>query len=217
MLSVVSIAPGLSFEDIREGRIPLEGIYQKLVETWLLTTADHLLASYPPDSSYRGMAAFSLLLQFFEPHGEMLFGRKAGPRESRVFFAKGYKAFADSLNVEATPPATDVYRWGRCGLFHQARLSPRLLIDGFGMDNAPFYKNPVFTDGWLINPKALCSTMRRYLISFVDDIQANPSSDVASCFRKRMGEAISEPLQYFENHLDRWANRGDASQVSRAK
>lgn len=205
MLFAVQIAPGLSFADIANERVALPDVYQRLVETWILDTADTLLAGYPPDKKFSGMAALSLLLQFFEPHAEMLKGCPSR-KQSREFFCYAFQHFLNEQKTEGQPSKTkplpeNIYRWARCGLFHNARLSPNLLVDGLGLRHLPFYENPGIQDGWLVNPAAFSQAIRKYLANYTNKIKNNPESDEAKLFIQRMTAVLKEPLDHFRNNM----------------
>jgi hypothetical protein len=203
-LSHVRLTPSITFADVsvHHDLKSKVNMYVDIVKTWLVAPACILLEEYPPDWNFRGMAALSICLQFFEQHGEFLSGQSSNGR-SKVLFCKAYERFViymDSTNT-SYPEADDIYKWARCGLFHSARLSHRLLIDASGMSSTPFSMNPLIQDGWLVNPLALANCISSYVEKYADELTADSTSELSQNFEATFSRLISEPLRYFESAL----------------
>ena len=87
-------------------------MYVDIVNTWLVEPARLVLEEYPPDQNFRGMAALSICLQFFEQHGEFLSGQPSNG-QSKALFCKAYERFTTYMNSTNTlyPNADDIYKW----------------------------------------------------------------------------------------------------------
>lgn len=203
-LSLVRITPSITFADVsgNHDQTSKARMYVDIVNTWLVEPARILLEEYPPDQNFRGMAALSICLQFFEQHGEFLSGQSSH-RQSKVLFCKAYERFVTYMNSTNTsyPNADDIYKWARCGLFHSARLSHRLLIDALGMSSTPFSMNPLIQDGWLVNPLALANCISSYVEIYAGELTEDSTSELSQNFEVTFSRLISEPLEYFEKVL----------------
>jgi hypothetical protein len=201
-LSLVRITPKFSFSDILDKQGLEPKVYQSIVETWMVKPVEALLVNYPPDSDFRGMAALSIALQFFEQHGEFLTGESSSNGKSKKFFCMAFDDVVNSLGVTEYPPSDKVYKWARCGLFHSARLSHELLIDAVGLSSSAFSRNPMIYDGWLVNPLMLVVGIRTCVSQYCNELEKEPNNKLAQNFNARFSAVMTEPLKYFAERLD---------------
>ncbi len=193
---LVLITPMLSFGALyREEVTPAEA-YKIQVTDWILRPVKALEKSRHRTSN--GMAAFAVLLMFFEPHGQYLLGVDSHGKSRRCFRA-GFERFMASLSREAkgdAPKADEVYRWARCGLFHSTRLDLRLLVDTVGCGKGIFTEQPS-VDACLVNPWRMRRHLAIYLEQYCTEIEQDKNSKLHTHFSSTFGRLIGEAMQHF--------------------
>ncbi len=144
-------------------------MYKQLINAWFLEPSMRLSLSGIKNDK---MAAFVLLLTFFEPHGDCL--NSIGDNGEK--FKRGLDSFLEYLSNQNLGIADDLknklkeelWKNARCGVFHA--LTPRgVTIDLFNICNNIF---TVHNNKFIINTYKLGSMLINYLDYFFLNINA---------------------------------------------
>jgi hypothetical protein len=194
----IHITREITFESYRNQEVTPIEIYRSQITEWIFEPVAKLESDFEQRDIY-GMAAFMVLLSFFEPHGKYLNGDKQQSQNSQKNFVDGYKAFREFLSdheKQTAPNACDMYRWARCGLYHSATLNTKLLIDTTESGNRIFtdYRSKVT----LVNTWRLKDSLQKYLNYYCDDISKNDNSQKAQNFKKTFNSFIHEATSFFQ-------------------
>ncbi len=96
---LVYITENITFQDIKENKITKSEVYKRQINNWYLKPA-RLLAEHSKIANHYEMeiALLTLLITFFESHGQYLLGISSN-RDSKRVFKFGFAAFLDYLVV----------------------------------------------------------------------------------------------------------------------
>lgn len=166
----IRIIRQITYGDVKSGRVTPEQVMGAQVREWIFRPARTLadLRSLNPRDTDHGIALLSLLLLFFEPHGQYVTGQDSSGH-SREVFGEGFLRFRQWLekrpaapqNLDQLHPDT-VYKFARCGLLHSAQVKGEFLVDAVDFCSFPIERNRWFGTGWLINPWLLLPEMEKY-------------------------------------------------------
>lgn len=195
---LIYLAPGISFGDILNNATPPIEWYRQHVRCTVLEPVTVLESD---KDRWHGVAALSLLLTFFEPHGKYLLGTNEG--SSKTHFTNGCEEFFGShamSDVADRPAADKLYRWARCGLFHSAILDAELLIDATGQLRSCFGRHEFAPGILLLNPWDFARRLNKYLQTYCDGIATNSAGDAAIAFNTAFKKLVLTPLN--KRHRD---------------
>jgi hypothetical protein len=180
---LIYITSDVTFADLRDEKYSKPEILQRELDEWLFRPLQLLGEASAGDFRGMGVGMAMLLLEltFFEHHGQYITGKDSDLNaardvriSSRDAFTSGFDAFRNYLvsaghgnNDLATLDARNLYKFGRCGLFHSFNLRWEFLIDA-RQQSASFERN-VHQDvgGWLINPWQLRIDLTYYTTEYV--------------------------------------------------
>jgi len=124
------------------------------------------------------MSAFSVLIMFFETHGQYLEGESSRGKSKKNFiksfeefitFLRKQKLFKEEIEDDFFE---NFYKFARCGLFHSISMSNYFLIDCIDFSRLPISKNPIHK-GFLINVDLFKDAIWEYVKSYIERLKRN--------------------------------------------
>jgi|GEM_PF-4575712 len=194
---VYIIPDTISFGALKRCEVTPTHIYRAQTRAWILQPVT-ALEQQKPSAPANGMAAFAILLMFFEAHGQYVLGNDI-ERQSKKCFCTGFKRFAESVvdgSLGAVPDEADLYRWARCGLFHSAKLANELLIDTINCGSGIFTRKETVA-ATLVNPWRMKKHLESYIEKYCEEIEVKPQSDLAANFGKTFDRLVRKPMEHF--------------------
>jgi hypothetical protein len=198
--------PRLSFDDLKKGEASYPQAYKIQIQAWLLKPVDDLSRDKETKAD-NGMAAFAVLLMFFEPHGEYLTGNDRDYKSNRSRFCKAFDTFLRSLTPEergAAPESKSIWTWARCGLFHSTKLDNNLLVDTINCGTGIFTtkqlqlnKRRESKQVCLVNPWRMRKYLERYVDEYCRIIEEELDEKLTKSFHITFQRLLGEPMKYF--------------------
>lgn len=186
MDSLIRITDGITFQDLKEGKISKIEIYERQINNWFIKSAEILYESSKIPNNYElEISLLTLLITFFESHGQYLLGDSSSRQGSRKVFEHGFKVFLEYLvkirnHSEQIYDKVDInkfYTLVRCGLLHNSYINTgeiSFLIDRYKMDKTHvLYPNRVIIGNWLINTENLLKEIKGYLKYYINLVENN--------------------------------------------
>ncbi|ETT67661.1 hypothetical protein MHI43_13025 [Paenibacillus sp. FSL H8-0457] len=172
---LIYITEGITFKDLKEGKVKKTEIYIKQMRNWFIKPARLLLENSSKPGNYdQELSILTILITFFESHGQYLLGASSQGGSSRVF-QSGFNAFIEYLVSEKKHDKEKYinldrrvfYSLVRCGLLHNGYImndSVSFFIDRYKLDKVHIiYPNPIIIDSWLINTSNMLDCIENYL------------------------------------------------------
>jgi hypothetical protein len=184
----IRVVRDITYGMILSGEVAHHSVLEAQVCEWIIRPARHLAALRDVNirDTDHGIALLSLLMLFFEPHGQYLSGRDSRST-SQITFESGLQRFLNWLHSQhrlALAPSTisseDFYKFARCGLLHSAQLKGEFLVDAKCLRNESIYHNNHLGSGWLINPWRLLEDLEDYFKDYIMVISDSSHADYAS-------------------------------------
>lgn len=183
------ISPNYGPEKTAGGRLEdFVDVYQDRVEGWILTPAERLLEDVRYD-----VAAFAIILSYFEPHGANILGISSHNNSSRCFKAGFLDVFSVYRYVEKEgdvdhhtlielPPGADprapkqvpqflndrldaLYSNARCGIYHAGLIRAGVFLQRHRNDSAVAIEKA--TGNWFIDVRNVAKSVRAHLQAYV--------------------------------------------------
>lgn len=160
--------------------------YKQLLNSWFLSPAKKLAESSTRDDK---MAAFVLLLTFFEPHGDCLKSDKGSGKK----FKAGLSSFLEYLDnkkihsgkIDQNLLKDHLWTNARCGIFHA--LTPEgVTVDLYDIFNDIF---TIFNDKLIVNVKHFVG----YLTCYVNYYFSNMNDDQKKIFKIHYQKLVLKP------------------------
>ena len=185
---LILVVRDISYGDILSGKVPPHQVLRAQVSEWIMRPARQLanLRNVDARDTDHGIALLSLLMLFFEPHGQYLSGKDSKSISEQTFTLALLRLLSwlhdnDLLTLEPSAiNPSDFYKLARCGLLHSAQLKGGFLVDSLCMRNEAIYQHKQFASGYLINPWQLLEGLERYFEDYILAISDNSHSDYAS-------------------------------------
>lgn len=187
------ITSKVSFEDVFSDQISWPQVYRNQVRSWLFEPAYKLTSNRD-----HWMSLLTLLLVFFEPHGQYLGGNSSKNR-SMATFKTGFKPFLSFLqNRQLVHPdftaenIEKLYVWARCGLMHSMTMEADILVDAFGLSDHIIgrFANQRF---WLVQPVEMLVELEEYFENYIRDLEAPGNEDKLVPFNKTFDRLVLTP------------------------
>ncbi|MFD1885137.1 hypothetical protein [Paenibacillus wenxiniae] len=199
--NLVYITENITFKDIKNGTYKRKEVYFKQMKNWFFKPAQLLLESSKTEGSYEyKLAIMTILITFFESHGQYLEGIGSNRRSKRVF-TSGFEAYLDYLvqheghvfETYSTLNIQKFYELVRCGLVHNGYIGNgdvSFLIDILNHDTKHvIYINPMYCNNWLINVENMLCTIESYLNYYLQ--QMDNDQNVKERFEKMFDKFYS--------------------------
>lgn len=192
------ITKDITFADLESGRVHPIDIYRVQVETSIFTPVKALKeAEYGSIPCFSGIAALSILLLFFENHGNYL-NKMTGSNTSRKKFDDGFNRFISKAKPELVgdyDEVDDFYKHSRCGLYHNLKLGSQVLVSAYpSLRRQIFSKDPMAKDQILICPWRMNECLQGYLDSYCLEVKTYPQSELSLSFQNFFDEDIRSVL-----------------------
>jgi hypothetical protein len=182
ILHQIRVTRDITYGRIMSGDVTYPQVLDAQVTEWLLRPAKHLAALRDTnrDDTDHGIALLSLIMLFFEPHGQYLSGA-CSESASNKMFCKAFEHFLKWLHERnrLDQPASSIepskfYKLARCGLLHSFQLKGEFLVDAIDscVDKA-IIPNEVHRSGWLVNPWILLNDLEEYFKDYLRAISDN--------------------------------------------
>jgi hypothetical protein len=182
---LIYITDGITFQDLREGTIKKSEVYLKQMKNWFIKPARLLLENSKKLGNYeQELPLLTILITFFESHGQYLNGTSSQGGSNRVFQC-GFNAFIDYLvtfkkhdiEIYENLDRRLFYTLVRCGLLHNGYIKNdgvSFFIDRLKFDKVHvIYPNKIISDSWLINTSNMLDCIEDYLKYYFDLIETN--------------------------------------------
>ncbi|MCB9809772.1 hypothetical protein H6771_02255 [Candidatus Peribacteria bacterium] len=199
MNRMVRLTSEITLADLENKQVSYEKAFLSQVEKWLIKPCERLLSKQ--DTDYR-MSVFSILLMYFETHGQYLEG-KTSQGKSKDFFIKSLREFIEFLrgNKLFEEEIEDVffdnfYKFARCGLFHSTSMSNHFLIDCINFSELPISKNPIH-GGFLINVDSFKDAIWDYAKNYIEKVEND--SQLKKNFNLIFETLILKPLKNYSS------------------
>ncbi|MFD3259747.1 hypothetical protein ACE3MQ_14145 [Paenibacillus lentus] len=180
---LIYITDGITFQDLRKGTIKKSEVYLKQMKNWFIKPARILLENSKETGDYENeLPLLTILITFFESHGQYLNGTSSHGDSNRVFQC-GFNAYLDYL-ITVKKHDNGIYRdldrrkfytLVRCGLLHNGYIKNdgvSFFIDRFKIDNTHvIYPNKIIHNSWLINTKNMLDCIEDYLSHYINLIE----------------------------------------------
>jgi len=187
-LDQIRVTRSITYGQILRGEVTHPDVLNAQVGEWLLRPAKHLAGIRDIDiaDTDHGIALLSLIMLFFEPHGQYLTGKDSKSASEKTFSTAFQRLLQwlhqrnrldqSALSVEPSK----FYRLARCGLLHSAQLKGEFLIDAIYSCDKAIMQNRVFGSGWLVNPWILLVDLEDYFADYLQLISDSSSPDYSS-------------------------------------
>lgn len=184
--SLVYITDGITFQDLKEGRISKIEIYERQMNNWFIKSAQILYEKSKSPNNYElEIPLLTLLITFFESHGQYLIGDSSSIQGSKKVFEYGFQTFLKYLvtnrnhngEIYKKVDIAKFYYLVRCGLLHNSYIKPgeiSFLIDRYKMDRTHvLYPNRIIAGNWLINTETMLRELKAYLAYYINLVENN--------------------------------------------
>lgn len=185
---LVYITEGIRFQDLIDNRVTKIDVYERQINNWFIKPALLLADKSKEAGNYElELPLLTLLITFFESHGQYLLGESSQNNSKRVFISgfssfinylvnhKGHSSqFYDNIDLGV------FYSLVRCGLLHNGYINTNgtsFLIDMIKKDKLHvLYPNLFIENNWLINTDNMLKEIQSYLSWYIHNIKSNETS-----------------------------------------
>lgn len=182
---LIFVTEGVTFQDIRNKKITKIEVYERQMNNWFIKPAQ-LLAdkSKEPNNYELELSLLTILITFFESHGQFLLGQSS-QNSSRRVFVHGFKAYLEYLvniknhkeEIYNKLDLNKLYTLVRCGLLHNGYIKvdeTSFFIDRFKLDKLHvIYPNRIIEDSWLVNTYNMLEELKGYLKHYINLVHTN--------------------------------------------
>ncbi|MFF2089782.1 hypothetical protein [Paenibacillus sp. NPDC058174] len=181
--SLIYITDDITFQDIKNDKVKKTEVYLKQMNNWFIKPAKLLLDSSRKQGNYeQELALLTILITFFESHGQYLKG-KSSQVSSKKVFTYAFKAYLDylvnvkkhSAEIYQQLDLTKFYSLVRCGLLHNGYIRNEgvsFFIDRLKLDKVHVvYPNKIISNSWLINTYCMLEGLEDYLMYYLNLVE----------------------------------------------
>lgn len=185
---LIYITERITFQDIKDNKISKIEVYEKQMHNWFIKPAQLLADNSKNPNNYElELSLLTLLITFFESHGQYLLGQSSRNGSKNVFI-HGFKAYLEYLvnfkkhkaEYYSNIDLDKFYTLVRCGLLHNGYIKTdgiSFFIDKYKMDKLHvIYPNSIIEGSWLINTFNMLGEIKDYLTYFINYVYSNEES-----------------------------------------
>lgn len=177
MIDLAYAAPDLLWKDVHdsssyETRVCL---YERRIRGWFFDQARFL----QENCRHAGFAILLVVFSYVESSQMYREGRMSKPRESKVFFRKGFRriftAHTANPNSLTNEHIKDIWQQARIGLFHEGTTHREVILDpeyayavGFDRERAAYI---------ILNASKCLTAVQNDLSTYIGELRAAPTGD----------------------------------------
>lgn len=182
---LIYITEGITYQDVKNDKITKIEVYEKQINNWFIKPAQLLADSSKKDHNYEmEISLLTLMITFFESHGQYLLG-ESSMNNSRRVFVSGFRSFLEYLIYNKRHKEEyylkidldQLYRLVRCGLLHNGYIKANgvcFFIDKLKLDkDHVVYPNTILGGSLLINTHNMIEEIKVYLDYYIDLVHTN--------------------------------------------
>jgi hypothetical protein len=186
----IRVTRNITYGQILPGDVTHPQVLNAQATEWLIRPAKHLatLRDTNRADTDHGIALLSLIMLFFEPHGQYLSGQDSVSKSNEKF-STAFKRFLQWLHHRnrLDQPASSIkpsefYKLAKCGLLHSAQLKGEFLVDAINSCDKAIMPNTQLGSGWLVNPWILLVDLEACFADYLQGISNESSPDYPSLY-----------------------------------
>ncbi|OOC58733.1 hypothetical protein BBD40_23945 [Paenibacillus ihbetae] len=179
---LIYITENVTFRDIKQNNITKSEVYKRQINNWYIKPARILMDHSKLMDNYElEIALLTLLITFFEAHGQYLLG-VSSERDSKRVFKYGFRSFLEYLSslkghkkdYYDRLDLDQFYKQVRCGLVHNGYITTNgtsYFIDRYKTDTLHvIYPNIWIRDSVLINTFNMLEEINSYINYYLDQV-----------------------------------------------